>query len=238
MISTRYWVFKGALSKEKCEEIIDLGTQGLENATVGGENEKHNNPNKSPAGTLTRQEIQDKALETYVRDSQVSWLDYPWLYELISNYLTIANKNAGWKFDIDHHETPQFTKYSGGGFYGWHIDGMGDHNAKYEPFVRGLTPVKLRKDGNIPHSHTQNSKYFYKVRKLSVTINLTDPSTYDGGDLMFDLGENDGGKITASEAREQGSVIVFPSFLYHCVSPITKGTRYSLVNWALGRPFK
>ena len=71
-----------------------------------------------------------------------------------------------------------------------------------------------------------------------MTINLTDASTYDGGDLMFDFGENEGGKVTASEAREQGSIIVFPSFLHHCVSPVTRGTRYSLVNWTLGRPFK
>ena len=238
MICTKYWVFNNAISKEKCEEIIDLGIQSLGNAEVGGEGEKHNNPDKAPAGRRTRQERQKKGGETYVRDSQVSWVDEPGLYELISEYTQTANENAGWKFDIDHHETPQFTKYSGGGFYGWHTDGMGDHNAKYEPFVRGLKYVKMRKDGSIPHTHTQNSKYFYKVRKLSMTINLTDASTYDGGDLMFDFGENEGGKTTAVEAREQGSIIVFPSFLYHCVSPVTRGTRYSLVNWTLGRPFK
>ena len=71
-----------------------------------------------------------------------------------------------------------------------------------------------------------------------MTVNLTDPTTYDGGDLMFDFGSNDEGKITVNEAREQGSVIIFPSFLYHCISPVTRGIRYSLVNWTLGRPFK
>ena len=55
---------------------------------------------------------------------------------------------------------------------------------------------------------------------------------------MFDFGENDGSKCKIEEAREQGTIIVFPSFLQHCVSPVTKGIRYSLVNWTLGRPFK
>jgi len=238
MIHNKYWVFKGALSKEKCNEIIDLGLQGLENATVGGENEKHNNPDKEPAEILTKLEIDNKKIDTYIRDSQVSWLDVPWIYEMISYYVQQANKNAGWKFDIDQHETPQFTKYSGGGFYGWHQDGLGDHISVCEPYVRGLTDIKLRKDGGLPPGYTQNHHYYYKVRKLSMTINLTDPNTYEGGNLMFDLGDNGGSKITATEAREQGSIIIFPSFLYHCVSPVTKGVRYSLVNWTLGRPFK
>ena len=232
MISVNEWfVFDVGLDDKTCNKLKRHASKKWEVSAV--DTQKGTTDEERKTGLKG-----DYKSDSKQRISDVAWTNDQWVYDLIWPYMLGANKNAGWKFDIDHHETPQFTKYSGGGFYGWHIDGMGDHNAKYEPFVRGLTPVKLRKDGNIPHSHTQNSKYFYKVRKLSVTINLTDPSTYDGGDLMFDLGENDGGKITASEAREQGSVIVFPSFLYHCVSPITKGTRYSLVNWALGRPFK
>lgn len=238
MIKHKYWIFKGAVPKEKCEQIISLGIKNLDNATVGGENEKHNNPDKIAAGTLTHKEIEEKKLSTYIRDSQVSWLDYSWIYEIISPFIQTANQNAGWKFDIDHHETPQFTKYSGGGFYGWHNDGDGDHNSVNEAYVRGISDVELRKDGGLPHGHTQNHNYFYKVRKLSLTLNLTDPTTYEGGDFMFDLGVNAGSIITVKEAREQGSVIVFPSFLYHCVSPVTSGVRYSLVNWTLGRPFK
>jgi len=40
------------------------------------------------------------------------------------------------------------------------------------------------------------------------------------------------------EIRPKGSVIIFPSFTYHKVSPITEGIRYSLVAWALGRPWQ
>jgi len=42
----------------------------------------------------------------------------------------------------------------------------------------------------------------------------------------------------AKEILSKGSIIVFPSFLWHRVKPVTKGTRYSLVVWNLGYPFK
>jgi PKHD-type hydroxylase len=38
-------------------------------------------------------------------------------------------------------------------------------------------------------------------------------------------------------AKERGSVIVFPSFLYHQVTPVTRGTRKVLVNWYCGQPY-
>ena len=42
----------------------------------------------------------------------------------------------------------------------------------------------------------------------------------------------------AKEILPKGSIIVFPSFVWHRVKPVTKGTRYSLVMWNLGYPFK
>lgn len=65
-------------------------------------------------------------------------------------------------------------------------------------------------------------------RKLSVTVQLSDSDSYEGGDLVLD----DGTDFMAP--RELGSVTVFPSFMKHKVTPITKGTRYSLVVWASG----
>jgi len=78
-----------------------------------------------------------------------------------------------------------------------------------------------------------------KVRKLSVTINLTNSENYEGGDLKFDLGPHnkDGRYKVSNEARERGSIVVFPSHVVHQVTPVTKGTRYSLVIWNVGWPF-
>ena len=67
-------------------------------------------------------------------------------------------------------------------------------------------------------------------RKLSVTVQLSPPDSYEGGDLILDAGNY---KDHAAP-RELGSVTVFPSFMKHRVTPVTKGTRYSLVVWASG----
>jgi len=67
-------------------------------------------------------------------------------------------------------------------------------------------------------------------RKLGISVQLSDPDTYEGGDIVCD---NNGHDFIAP--RELGSVTVFPSFMPHQVTPVTKGTRYSLVVWASGK---
>jgi len=68
-------------------------------------------------------------------------------------------------------------------------------------------------------------------RKLSVTVQLSDSSDYEGGDFEF---SKDIGKIDQKKLREKGTILVFPSFLYHRVTKVTKGERFSLVGWYEG----
>ena len=71
-------------------------------------------------------------------------------------------------------------------------------------------------------------------RKLSLVLQLTDPTTYDGGDLVLEhLNEYP----DPQEIRAQGTVIAFPSFVYHKLTPVTKGKRYSLIGWFEGNKF-
>ena len=72
-----------------------------------------------------------------------------------------------------------------------------------------------------------------KVRKLTMVIQLTDPSDYEGGELELCLG---GDPFVVP--REQGTLVTFPSYLLHRVRPTIKGTRHSMVAWATGRPFR
>jgi PKHD-type hydroxylase len=72
-----------------------------------------------------------------------------------------------------------------------------------------------------------------KVRKLSVTIQLSPPDTYDGGELALQFEAE-----PTIMPKELGKMIVFPSYVLHEVRPVTKGTRYSLVAWVAGKPFK
>lgn len=72
----------------------------------------------------------------------------------------------------------------------------------------------------------------FTTRKLSIVLQLSDPSEYEGGKLEFFGFENE--KVHDG----QGDLIFFPSFNVHRVTPVTKGERYSLVAWIGGSPFK
>jgi PKHD-type hydroxylase len=70
-------------------------------------------------------------------------------------------------------------------------------------------------------------------RKLSIVLQLTDPSEYEGGNLQILTGV-----APVSVKKQRGIVAVFPSFTLHQVTPVTQGTRQSLVAWVSGPPFK
>lgn len=68
-------------------------------------------------------------------------------------------------------------------------------------------------------------------RKLSVTVQLSDPNSYEGGDLQFlDVGHHP----KPENIRARGTVCVFPSIIFHEVTPVTKGIRHSLAGWYEG----
>jgi PKHD-type hydroxylase len=152
------------------------------------------------------------------RDSDIVWLNERWIYKEIHPYVHQANRNADWNFQWDHSENCQFTKYQKGQYYDWHCDGWGG------VYNKPNTP-----------SHG-------KIRKISVTLSLCDGKEYKGGDFEVDFKNNSSDEKpntkVVKEIRPKGSLIVFPSDLWHRVKPITKGIRYSLVIWNLGWPFK
>tara|TARA_Y100001937_G_C7049456_1_gene298383 strand:+ start:240 stop:815 length:576 start_codon:yes stop_codon:yes gene_type:complete len=71
------------------------------------------------------------------------------------------------------------------------------------------------------------------VRKLSLSIQLTDPNEYKGGELI--LYEDEKG---TEMKKEQGTLVLFPSYILHEVKPVIKGERNSLVSWVTGKQFK
>jgi len=164
--------------------------------------------------SLNREE--QKSLKK-IRNSNVAWLDDKWIYNEVMPYVNQANKDSGWNFQWDTSEMCQFTKYKLNQYYHWHCDSF------HSPYN---TPDDLVKHG--------------KTRKLSVTVSLSNPKEYKGGELQFDLYNEKRKKniTTCKEILEKGSLVIFPSFVWHQVKPVTKGTRYSLVIWNLGDPFK
>ena len=71
-------------------------------------------------------------------------------------------------------------------------------------------------------------------RKLSFSVQLSDDAEYTGGDLRFHYIKNQ----PEVAPREKGTVIFFPSWIVHDVTPVTQGTRRSLVGWVNGPNFK
>jgi PKHD-type hydroxylase len=71
-------------------------------------------------------------------------------------------------------------------------------------------------------------------RKLSIILQLSDPSEYDGGEIQT----SSGGSIENTAIKQKGLVVAFPSWMLHRVTPVTKGVRKTLVVWVAGPQFK
>lgn len=70
-------------------------------------------------------------------------------------------------------------------------------------------------------------------RKLSLVLQLSDPKDYEGGDLQIFAGGTPN-----TVRKERGLVAAFPSYIMHQVTPVTRGTRQTLVAWVSGPAFK
>jgi len=70
-------------------------------------------------------------------------------------------------------------------------------------------------------------------RKLSIVLQLSDPADYEGGSLQLNTGNSE---IITIEKR-RGMLVAFPSWTLHQVTPVTQGTRQSLVAWLTGPRF-
>ena len=145
--------------------------------------------------------------DTKKRVTTISWIPFPKMpemYKQIENQLSIVNLNHFGFDGVRLTEPAQFTEYPKGGFYDWHMD----LNA-------------FGQDGQNP------------IRKISMTLLLSDPKDFTGGDLMFsEMGD------TKPLPLKQGQAIFFASFLRHKVAPVKKGIRRSMVMWFGGPPLK
>ena len=290
-----YVSYSSLIKPEICKKIIDLGISkieknkldGIDNfaQTLNDKQKKKINLERSKVlknysqSDKTLEELKDSKLDLdkyFIRDSEISWLNEKWIYDIFLPIISDANRKAGWNWNIDVAEIFQFTVYHGnqneGGFYGWHSDGSSDGISAYRPALkisedpaRFKPPKKnekniiitnpdgepvpdmdaedlpLKKDGkSLVSLFSQDKNKWGKVRKISMTVNLNNPNEYEGGNLKFDLGphaKEERFKVF-NDVRMQGSVIIFPSFMYHCVTPVTSGTRFSLVLWLLGKPWQ
>ena len=153
--------------------------------------------------------------------------------EKITKGINQANIDGNWLHHWNYIENHQYTIYNHrpdapvtGDFYTWHTD-AGD-------------PSREQSSGG-------------GIRKISSTIQLSNPDEYDGGHFqwiepvgLFDKLKSTGVQTVNVDpyiqtapfsAKERGTFIVFPSFVHHQVTPVTQGTRISLVSWYHGKPY-
>jgi len=95
-------------------------------------------------------------------------------------------------------------------------------------FAEGLQFTHYEAPGG--HYTKHIDKHFnYVIRRLSFSILLNDPSSFKGGDLLLHTESN-----PSPMPKHLGGMVLFPSYVLHQVTPVTKGERYSLVGWITG----
>jgi PKHD-type hydroxylase len=151
-----------------------------------------------------------------LRRSKITWFfknEHPKLHYFFNSLnLTIDRVNEDFfNYDLNGYSSIQYTTYDEkeNGQYGYHID-MHTGNE--------LNDVLLK---------------YHETRKLSMSLILSDSSSYEGGKFTMKLGEDE-----FEVPQKRGRIIFFPSFFLHKIHPVTKGIRKSIVAWVEGPKFR
>jgi predicted 2-oxoglutarate/Fe(II)-dependent dioxygenase YbiX len=162
------------------------------------------------------------------RNARNAWVPSAhWIAGFVWHYVQRANRE-NFLYDLTNidGESLQYTTYGEGEYYGWHSDqGVSSY---YKPISQG----------NRGHGQELFQDFVNinceQIRKLSFSLLLSDPDTYEGGNLQL-LAE-DGKSYYAP--RKRGTIILFDSRTQHRVKKVTKGIRKSLVGWVCGNRWK
>jgi PKHD-type hydroxylase len=151
-----------------------------------------------------------------VRVSDVKFFLYneetKWIFERI-NFVIENINNSFYNFDLNGYNSFQYTEYDG------------EKTGKYDFHMDTFLGTGEIQDGEQ-----------HECRKLSLTMLLNEQGVdFEGGDFQINQGREDVSEIVPTK---KGRIILFPSFLIHRVTPVTKGKRKSLVTWIEGPKFK
>ena len=151
-----------------------------------------------------------------IRRSDLWFFEEPWVFERLQQIFVTANQECSWNLHIDQFEACQYTEYHGHekGHYDWHYDAH-------------------------PWPYGDDTLFPGKLRKLSATVLMNEPSEYTGGGFELDGGmEHNERKTEIVKLAGIGDMVIFSSVIPHRVLPVTEGTRKSMVVWALGPTYK
>jgi PKHD-type hydroxylase len=190
---------------------------------------------KDQVGVAKHLDVDNKGVmssDNKVRNSDVVFFRNPELQSVLWDIVRAANNMMGYNMDLTGAEDPQFTKYGPKQHYYWHQDqAIGCPGRKFIPNVD-----MIPKNGN-PMEFIPDVNLIGTVRKMSITLLLNDPKEYKGGE--FEMAYTYRGKLIRKKVKgKKGTVIIFPSWIEHRVIPVKEGTRYSIVQWFAGAPWK
>lgn len=127
------------------------------------------------------------------------------------------------------------------------ISAINNYNIEQQINVNGVYEVQMAKyvKGDYFHKHQDTSvKQWSRMvqndstRKLSISINLSAPEDYTGGELIFFTEKTETGSNGIAMNKQQGTLMAFPSYCEHQVNAVEHGTRFALVVWAKGPYWK
>ncbi len=157
--------------------------------------------------------IENGVVDSSIRSSRVAFHnpnnENRWIFDRFNRVIESLNSQY-FNFDINGYSAFQYSEYHAEeqGKYDWHMD------------------IYL---GDVP-------THEYETRKLSLTMLLNEPGVdFEGGD--FELIQSSLDKHQTIQL-EKGKIVVFPSFIFHRVKPVTRGVRKSLVIWVVGPKFR
>ena len=139
-----------------------------------------------------------------IRRSELNWLE--------------KNQESTWVFERLSHVVAKLNA----DYFGFELTGFGESLQ--------LTNYHESRQGN----YTWHQDFGGEIsRKLSMVLQLSYPSEYEGGELQLLTG-----KEPTTIQKQRGLITVFPAWTLHQVTPVTKGTRQTLVAWISGPSFK
>ena len=170
-------------------------------------------------------------LNKNVRKSKNTWIPtHHWIAGWLWHYVEMANRN-NFLYDISfiESESMQYASYGVGEYYHWHTDSS--IPVQYKPQIQ-TSARESTKDDNYLRERTAIENEL--VRKISFSLQLSDPDDYEGGNIQF-IDESNKNYIAP---RQKGSLIIFDSRTKHRVCKVRSGVRKSIVGWVVGPRWK
>lgn len=173
----------------------------------------------------------NNVLDEDIRKSKNTWIPTThWITGWLWHYVQAANRN-NFLYDISfiESESMQYARYGVGEYYHWHSDTS--IPVQYKPQIQ-ISAIESTTDDNYLRERVSIENEL--VRKISFSLQLSDPDDYEGGNIQF-IDESNKNYIAP---RQKGSLIIFDSRTKHRVCKVRSGVRKSIVGWVVGPRWK